>query len=116
MTGGAGIATGGERNMVEAVFGRRFTPKFHGSVQSSFDDTRTIAQETAGVSSKYNYWQVALNLERDLGPHVSMYVNYNVQRQVSSRAICVGAECATAFLRQVGGIGINWHVRRVNLE
>jgi len=116
MTGGAGVATGAARNMVEATFGRRFSPKLHGSAHTSFNDTRSIAQENAGFSSVYNYWQIGLNLERDIGPHVSMFMNYNVERQVSNRAVCVGTECATTFLRQVGGIGLNWHVRRVSLE
>ena len=116
MAGGAGVATGAQRNMVEGTFGRRLSPKLHGSVQTSFNQTKSIAQETAGVSSVYNYWQAGVNLERDFGQHVSMYLNYNVQRQNSTRAVCVGADCATSFMRQVGGIGINWHVRRVNLE
>ncbi len=116
MTGGAGVATGAERNMVGVSYGRRLLPKLHGSVQSSFDDTQSIAQETGGVSSQFRYFEVGANLERNFGQHVSMYLNYNVQRQTSTRAICVGGECASVFLRQVVGIGINWHVRRVNLE
>ncbi|HMD83672.1 MAG TPA: hypothetical protein VKO18_03095 [Terriglobia bacterium] len=116
MAGDAGVATGAERNMVQASYGRRLTQRLHGSVRSSFANTKSIAQQTAGGSLEANYLEAGLNLERDFGRHVSLYLNYNVQRQVSNRSICVGADCATAFLRQVGGIGFNWHVRRVNVE
>jgi hypothetical protein len=116
MTGGAGVATGAQRNMVEGNYGRRLSPKLHVAGHISFDNLQSISQESAGAQSHYNYWQGGFNLERDMGPHVSLYVNYNLQRQVSNKPICVGADCATAFTRQVAGIGFNWHVRRVNLE
>ncbi len=108
---------GAETNRVQASVGRQLSRNVHGSLQVAYSNNRRLAQEsTVGPRPEYEFWQAGLGLSREFGPYLSMYVNYNAQRQTSNTSLCLGDNCARVFLRHVGGIGINWHARPVKID
>jgi len=116
-TGGAGVQAGVEMTMVAASLGRQLWRRVHGSLNVSYANNRAMAQSSSGgPRPTYDYVQAGANLTHELGPHISMYLNYYVQRQISNTAICEGATCSTVYSRQVGGFGINWHARPVKID
>jgi hypothetical protein len=115
--GGSGVLPGAETDLAQATIGRQLSKRIRSSLQFSHSYSQSLSQESTLVRrSKYEFWQAGLNLSREFGPHISMYVNYSGQRQISNNPLCVGSNCATVFLRQVGGIGINWHARPVKID
>jgi len=116
-TGGSGIIPGAETDLARANLGRQLTRKLRGSLEFSHAYSRSAVQESSvAVRSKYEYWEAGFSLSRELGPHLSTYLNYSAQRQISNIPLCVGGNCTTVFLRQVGGVGINLHPRPIKIH
>jgi hypothetical protein len=117
MGGGSGVLPGAEIDSTQASIGRQLSRKVRASVQVSHDYEESLAQEsTLARRSKYEYWQAGVSLSREFGRHISTYLNYYAQRQLSNTPVCVGTGCTTAFLRQVGGVGINWHTQPIKIH
>jgi hypothetical protein len=115
-TEGAGVLAGSARNTVQGSAGREFWRKFHAAFQASYSRNQSITLASMGATS-YDYVQGGLNLSREFGPHISMYLNYQAQRQVSNAPICLNANnCSTVFIQQVLGAGFSWHARALNVE
>ena len=60
--------------------------------------------------------QAGANLTHELSRHISIYLDYSVQRQTSNTPFCEGAICSTAYFRQIGGFGINWHAQPMKIQ
>jgi hypothetical protein len=115
--GGSGVLLGAETDLEQGSIGRQLSRKVRGSLQVSHNYEQSLAQEsTVARRSKYEYWQAGISLSREFGRHVSMYLNYYAQRQLSNTPVCVGTSCTTAFLRQVGGVGLNWHAQPIKIR
>jgi hypothetical protein len=116
LTGGAGVLAGAAMTMVTGTLGRQLTRRVYGSLTLAYADNRSVTKTSFGVPEpKYDYAQVGFNLTRELGRHISMYLNCYVQRQVSNTPLCQGATCSTAYSQQVAGFGFNWHTRPLKL-
>jgi hypothetical protein len=117
LAGGGGVIAGAERTMAIASLGRQLSRRVHGSLNVSYSNNRSLAQSTPGVARPtYDYVEAGVHLNHELSQHISMYLNYNVQRQTSNTALCEGATCSTLYFRQVGGFGINWHARPIKIH
>ena len=115
--GGAGYLAGVERTMAMASLGRQLSRRVHGSLDVAYANNRSVAQGSSGAPRPtYDYVQAGANLTHELGQHISMYLNYYVQRQTSNTPLCEGATCSTVYFRQVGGFGINWHARPIKIH
>lgn len=115
MSGGAGFMAGVERTEVRASLGRQLSRRVHGSLDAAYANNRSMVQSSSGVPA-FDYVQGGANLTHELGPHISMYLNYSVQRQTSNTPLCNGAICSTVYFRQIGGFGINWHAQAIKIE
>ena len=116
-TGGAGILPGAETDLARANLGRQLSRKIRGSLEFSHAYSQSAVQQSSlAVRSKYEYWEAGASLSREFGPHLSTYLDYSAQRQISNTPLCVGGNCTTVFLRQVGGIGINLHPRPIKIR
>jgi len=115
--GGAGVMAGAERTTVMGSLGRQLTRHWRGDFRGSYNNNRGFqpVASTAAAPS-YDYLQAGVGLNRELGPHVSMYLDYNVDRQTGNRNICVGGNCQGVYFRQTGGFGISWHARPIKIE
>ncbi len=116
-TGGSGVLLGAESNLAQVTVGRQFLRKFHGSLNLShaFNQSLVRGLETQ-PRPKFEFWQAGATLSREFGEHVSFYLNYSAQRQISNSLSCFGGNCGRVLLRQVGGVGINWHGRPIKIK
>jgi hypothetical protein len=114
--GGAGVLPGAKTDSTQGSIGRQLTRKVRGSLQFSHTSDQSLTQvSTLALRSEYGYWGAGFGLSREFGRRVSMYLNYSAQRQLSNVPVCVGSSCTRTFLRQAGGVGINWHARPIKL-
>jgi len=117
LTGGAGVLAGAERTQVMAMFGRQLSRRVHGSLNMAYADNLSLTQGSPAASRpSYNYVQAGANLTHELGRHISMYLDYSVQRQTSNTPLCEGATCSTLYFRQVAGFGVNWHAQPMKIH
>lgn len=115
--GGSGLLAGSQGDMLSADVTRDFLQAYR--VSFDFDNayTKSLSQFSSILpGSEAKVWEGGVTLSRQLGSHISIYLDYQVQRQIINGAICGTSACATSFARQLGGIGINWHVRPVRLD
>lgn len=117
LAGGGGLLGGVEMTMVRASVGRQLSRRVHGSLNVDYANNQSVAQTSSGViRPSYDYVQAGANLTHELGRHMSMYLNYSVQRETSNTPLCQGATCSTVYFRQMGGLGINWHAQPIKID
>jgi hypothetical protein len=117
LAGGAGVLAGAVMTIVTATLGRQLSRRVYGSLNVAYAHNQSVAQSSSGAHQPtYDYVQAGMNLTREFGRHVSMYLNYYVQRQISNTPLCEGATCSTVYFQQAGGIGINWHARPLKID
>ncbi|HVN82670.1 MAG TPA: hypothetical protein VMW38_27045 [Terriglobia bacterium] len=115
--GGSGVVAGAETDWLSGNFGWQLSRKIRATLHGSHSYTQSLEEESSQVSrSKFEYWQAGFELTREFGRHISMYVNYYFQRQTSNTAVCNGTNCSDHTLRQVGGVGINWHTQPIRID
>ena len=116
MTGGAGVLLGAESDSVSFTAGRHLGRRLYATLDLGHAYNRALTQASVLQGRpEYETWQGGVNLSREFGQHMSFYINYNVQRQISNSSACFGNSCRTLSLRQVGGVGINLHGRPIRL-
>jgi len=117
LTGGAGFLAGAERSQAMATLGRQLSRRVHGSLNVAYADNLSITQTLSAVSRpSYDYVQAGANLTHELSRHISMYLDYSLQRQTSNTPLCEGSTCSTVYFRQIGGFGINWHAQPMKIQ
>jgi hypothetical protein len=116
MTGGAGLLAGAESRVAQFSAGRQLWRKGRVRLTVGHAYNQSLTRESEFVRrSRYETWHGGAMVSRELGQHVSLYMNYSVQRQISDVPLCFGNNCGTVILRHVGGLGINWHSRPIRL-
>jgi len=117
VSNGAGLFLGAETDLVQLSAGRQFWRSFFGSLNAGHAYNQSLTQQSSATPrSKFETWQAGASVSRQFGQHISAYLNYYVQRQISSTPLCFTNNCATFSLRQTGGVGINWHGRPIRLR
>ncbi len=117
MTGGSGLLLGAESRVAQFSAGRQLWRTAYFSLDLSQAYNQSLTQETStSRRTKYEGWYGGAMLSRELGQHMSLSLNYNVQRQISNNPLCFGNDCGTVILRHVGGLGVNWHSRPIRLD
>jgi hypothetical protein len=115
--GGAGYLAGAERTMVTASLGRELSRRVDGVLNMGYANNRAMTQSSAATARpSYDYVHAGVTLSREMGRHMSMYLNYSVQRQVANTSLCEGATCSRVYFQQVGGFGINWHAQPIKIH
>lgn len=115
--GGSGLLAGSQGDVLSAEVTRDFLQTYRVSFDFDNTYTKSLSQFSSvlpGGSAKL--WEGGVTLSRQLGSHISIYLDYQVQRQIISGTICGTSACAMPFTRQLGGIGINWHARPIRLD
>jgi hypothetical protein len=116
LTGGAGVLAGASRDQVYGEIGRQLTRRVHGAVTAGYSENKSVAQTQSGPQPEFSYVEAGANLTHEFTPHVSMYLNYNVQHQTSNTPLCQAAGCSTLYFRQIAGFGISWHARPIKIQ
>lgn len=116
LTGGSGVIPGAETDTVSTTIGRQLSRRIFSSLEFSHSYNQSLTQLTAGIRrSQYESYLGGLTLSREFGERLSVYFNYSYQQQFTNAGICTSNSCATSFVRQFGGVGINWHGRPIRL-
>ena len=117
LTGGAGYLAGAETSQVMATLGRQLSHRVRGDLDLAYADNLSMTpRSAAALRTSYDYVLVGVNLTHQLGPRLSMHLNYSVQRATSSLPLCEGTTCSNVYLRQIGGLGIDWHAQPRKLD
>lgn len=117
ITGGSGILRGAETDSLGVRVGRQLSRSTHLDVHfGHYIDQSFTAAVPGAARAKSKAWKGGVQLSRELGRHVSVYIQYNIQRQVTNSSLCVASRCGLTFLRQIGGVGLNWHTRPIRLQ
>ena len=117
LSGGSGVLVGAETDWAGLDLGRSLSRRTSGSLNAGYQRNQPLRQEGgASAQFKSDYWQAGGNLNYEMSRNVSMYLNYDFQRQLSTTQLCVYGECGTDIYRHVLGLGLNLHARPVKLE
>lgn len=116
-TGGSGVLVGAETNQVQAQISRALFRTTRLELNVGYSQNQSLSYSTTEANqTEYKGWNGGINLSRELGRHLSFYIEYNIQRQVTNSSICVASRCGVSFTQQTGGFGLNWHTRPMRLQ
>jgi hypothetical protein len=116
-TGGSGILPGAETNSLGGNVSRQLFRTSRLDMHLGYYSNRALTQAAPGtIHAKSEAWEGGIQLSRELGRHLSVFIEYNVQRQVANDSLCVANRCGVTFLRHMGGVGLNWHPRPIRLQ
>ena len=122
--GGGGALYGSESDVARLTIGRQMSRAFYGFVDFGHAYNQALTQHSSLPSlipsdtqrrARYEVWEAGANLNRSVMEHVSIYLTYRAQRQISNQTFCFGNNCGARLFRQVGGVGITWHGRPLKL-
>ncbi len=118
VSGGSGLLTGAETDYLRATVGRRFFRRYHTTLNFEHGYNKSLVQVSAGQRrAEVELWGGGGTISRELGSHLSLYLDYRVQRQIVGESVCTAAGiCAETFTRQTGGAGINFHARPTRVD
>lgn len=117
LTGGSGVLLGQETRLVQGTVGRQLSRRWYFSLSAGHAYNQSLSRVTIlNRRTRYETYQGGALLNRDLGEHFSMFLNYTVYWQRASDPFCIGGGCVSTFTRQVGGVGVSWHGRRIRLD
>jgi hypothetical protein len=97
--------------------GHDLAPKLFGSFHVSYAFNEPLQRQgLTGTRPEYKTWRAGTDISRELGPRMSIYFVYFMQRQESTVPLCFDASCGNIILRHVVGAGFNWHGRPIRLD
>ena len=111
LSGGSGVLVGAEtewqgwnsagRCRVDSAASRKF------GVPAQSATGAAIVEQS--LDQNYLLAEGGPDLNYELSRNMSLYVNYQYERQKSSSPLCFNSNCGMLILRQVAGMGINFH-------
>lgn len=117
VTGGSGILLGAETDLIEGDVGRQLFRTMRLDLNfGRYDDQALVPGAPGTPRAASKAWEGGINLSRDLGRHLSIFLQYNVEDQIANAGLCAANRCGATFVQQIGGIGLNWHTRPLRLQ
>ncbi|MGH9398245.1 MAG: hypothetical protein ACRD18_15510 [Terriglobia bacterium] len=111
---GSGILAGADTEEVTGSWSRQLARKLSSQVSAGLArNSALVGGPSAG--SHYEYWYGGASLNWALGRYISLYANYDYQRQVTNAGPCTTAVCAGNIARQLFGIGFIFTPRPIGL-
>jgi hypothetical protein len=116
VSGGSGVLAGAETEGASLTLNRQLSRKLNGSLNFGYDHNQPLSQESIlQPQTRTAYWDVGGSLGYEMGRYMSLYMNYDFEREVSTAPLCSSSNCGTHFLRQVAGMGLNFHTRPIRI-
>jgi hypothetical protein len=103
---GSGVFSGASLHSVGGHIQHPLTQSWTASTSAGFAFNQNLVP-ASGVANQFHTWYGAVSLERTVGRHLFLSMNYGFQRQDVSTCPVTG--CGPATLRQTGGITMEWH-------
>ncbi|MGH9345598.1 MAG: hypothetical protein ACRD19_17760 [Terriglobia bacterium] len=114
-SGGSGVLTGADTEMISGSWTRQLTRKWAGSLVGGVARNSSLATAAGSPSLHYDYWFSTMSLTRSLGHRVSFYLDYSYQRQLTNSGPCATSFCAADLARQTFGVGFIFTPRPIGL-
>jgi hypothetical protein len=116
VSGGAGIFSGSEIDIVNAIWNRQLTRVWNGSINFGYAKNRQIVSFGGPTAPVYDTWLAGAGLSRPLGREANFSLGYQAQIQNSNIAICAGPGCGTNYtVHEIFG-SFQWHARPLVLR
>jgi hypothetical protein len=109
ITGGSGVFYGASSDTFTAAAHRQFSRFWTGTVNGGYAFNRSLVP-AGGTTSNFDNWFVGGNVNRQLGRHALLGLNYGVTKQ-DNPAACPVANCGITGFQQTFGATVNWHLR-----
>jgi hypothetical protein len=112
LSGGSGVLAGAESQWVGVQFGRQMFRRTDAFLKADYQHNQPLAQAIKEQPQvRTVYWEGGPNLSYELSRTMSLYVNYQYERETSSSPLCFNSNCGVLVIRQVAGVGINFHAQ-----
>jgi len=122
VTPGSGFVAGANTDAARASLSHTFRRLWTGEVDFGYSHNSTLrnASATAGINARgYQFWYGGGSLRRQLGPHFSAYMSYQLNDfGATSCSSSSGSQavCGQTFRSHTGQIGISWHPHPIRLD
>jgi hypothetical protein len=111
LTGGSGVLLGAMGNTFTGSLHHQFTRAWSGSARGGYAFNRSLAP-AGGPTTSFTNWFIGANVDRRLGHHAQLGLDYGVQEQ-NSPAVCPVTSCGATGLQQSFGVTVSWHLHPV---
>jgi hypothetical protein len=109
LTGGSGVLTGAETDIVSGAFGGPINRTSNYSINAGYSRNHGFLVGDATISQTFDYWYTGASYTKTIGRNVDLFLNYQLQYQTSGTGGCVGAGCSQDTLRNQISFGVNLH-------
>jgi len=114
ITGGSGVLLGSRTDTISASATHQFARSWSASVNGGYARNNNLTSNGT-TASRFENWFGGVTLDRALGQHARMGMNYTFQDQ-NHIEICPVASCGVQSPRQLFTVSLEWHLRPARLE
>jgi hypothetical protein len=116
LSGGSGVFTGSNIDLVNAAWNRQLTRVWNGSVSLGYAKNRQILSVGGFPSPSYDTWLAGAGLSRPLGRTANFSLAYQAEIQGGNVAICGNPTCGTNYTVHEVFVTFQWHTRPLVLR
>jgi hypothetical protein len=116
VSSGSGVFTGASTDLLSAIWNRKLTRVWSGSMNLGYAKNRQILSVSGFSSPSYDAWLAGAGLSRPLGRTASFSLAYQAQIQGANVALCNGPNCGTSYTQHQVFLTFQWHTRPLVLR
>jgi len=109
VTGGSGVLAGAETDIASGSLNGQLSRTFNAGVTGGFSRNQGFAITNSLASQTFDYWFAGVNLTRNFGRNIDLFLNYQFQYQNGDVGNCTGTACLTNVTRHQISVGVNLH-------
>jgi len=114
ITGGSGVLLGSQTDTISASAVHQFAGSWSASINGGYALNNNLTSNGT-AASRFQNWFGGVSLDRSLGEHARMGMNYTFQDQ-NRIGNCPVASCGVQSPRHVIAVSLEWHLRPTRLE
>jgi hypothetical protein len=117
LSGGAGVLLGAKTDDVHLIVEQRLSRIWSSSLDAGFAHNTPLRETTRPATNlaPFNTLYGMVTARRAVGRYMRLFFSYSIQRQTSDTNLCTATVCGSIPVRQVFGLGFNWHHQRIPL-
>ena len=109
VTGGSGVLSGAETDIVSGGVGGQVTRAFNLQWNAGYSRNKGFALGTNTSSQTLGYWYTGVDVTHPFGRSLNVFMNYQLQYENTNTNTCVGTACSTSLIRNQIEFGVNLH-------
>ncbi len=113
---GSGVLTGATTYVVQGAVSRQLGRMWSASWNAGYARNSSLQQNATSGESVFKNWYSGVGINRQVGRSVSLFLNYNLQKQDSSVVACPQTVCPTGILRHQIWFGVQWQFHPIRLD